>query len=94
MVDVSKQPAETDSADSYRPSAFTAAWVVWILFFVVVEGVALKRRNKNDTFSEFWWAIFRVRKATPKPVRAGLLVLQLGFAAWLVPHLVFGLMTT
>ena len=77
--------------DAFRPSWYTLAWVVWIIFFLLVEGMALRSRRKGDTFSEHWWALFQVRKRTPKPVKALLLTIQLGFGAWLVGHLAFGI---
>ncbi|QFG25456.1 hypothetical protein [Actinomadura sp. WMMB 499] len=73
-----------------RPSAFTVAWVVWIFFFLLVEGVALFRRQKGDTFSEHWWSLFRVRQKTPVWAKALLTVVQLAFGGWLVGHLAFG----
>jgi len=77
--------------EEFRPSAFTAAWVFWIVFFLVVEGVALARKRKGDTFSEHWWYLFRVRSRVPRWVKVLLTVLQLAFGAWLVGHLAFGL---
>ena len=73
-----------------RVSGFTVAWAVWILFFLVVEGVALARRGKNDTFSEHWWRLFRVRERTPVWLRLVLTAVQLAFGTWLVGHLAFG----
>ena len=75
----------------FRPSVFTIAWVFWIVFFLVVEFLALRRKEKQDTFSEHWWALFRVREKVPAPVRAGLLAVQLTFGVWLVGHLAFGI---
>lgn len=75
----------------FRPSWYTLAWAVWILFFLIVEAAALRSKRKHDTFSEHWWALFRVREKTPRPVRAALLAVQLGFGVWLIGHLALGL---
>lgn len=80
-----------DRDGEFRPSAFTVAWVFWVVFFLVVEGVALARKRKDDTFSEHWWHLFRVRSSAPRWVKVSLTVLQLAFGTWLVGHLVFGL---
>lgn len=77
--------------EDFRPGGFTVAWIVWILFFVVVEGVALARKRKGDTFSEHWWALFRVRASAPRWLKVTLTVVQLAFGVWLVGHLAFGL---
>jgi len=74
-----------------RVSGYTLAWAFWILFFLVVEGIALARKGKGDTFSEHWWALFRVRERVPKPVRMVLLAVQLTFGVWLVGHLSLGI---
>lgn len=79
----------TDS--KFKPSGFTVAWVIWIVFFLVVEGIALVSRKKDLTFSEHWWALFRVRTSTPWWAKSVLVLVQLGFGIWLVGHLTFGL---
>jgi len=71
-------------------TGFTIAWVVWIVFFLAVEGFALARKDKGDTFSEHWWALFRVREQTPAWLKAVLTAVQLAFGTWLVGHLAFG----
>lgn len=76
-----------------RVSGFTVAWTFWILFFLVVEGYALLRPTRGDTFSEHWWRLFRVREHVPAWLRAVLTVVQLAFGVWLTGHLVFGIWT-
>ncbi|MEU5878191.1 hypothetical protein [Spirillospora sp. NPDC047279] len=76
--------------EEFRPSAFTWAWALWIVFFLLVEGYALLRKRKGDTFSEHWWTLFHVHSKVPKSIRLVLVVLQLAFGTWLVGHLAFG----
>lgn len=73
-----------------RVSGFTVAWLAWGLFFIVVEGIALFRKGKNDTFSEHWWSLFRLGKRVPLVLKLWLLAIQLTFGTWLVGHLAFG----
>lgn len=73
-----------------RVSGFTVAWLAWGLFFIVVEGIALFRKERNDTFSEHWWSLFRLGKRVPLVLKLWLLSIQLTFGIWLVGHLAFG----
>lgn len=75
-------------------SGFTVAWAFWVLFFLVVEGIALFRKGKGDTFSEHWWRVWRVRERVPMPLRVLLTAVQVTFGVWLVGHLAFGWWTT
>lgn len=77
-----------------RVSGWTIAWVFWVVFFLVVEGWALIRRGSSDTFSEHWWALFRVHQKVPPAVKIGLAVVELAFGVWLIGHLAFGWWTT
>ncbi|GAA2609536.1 hypothetical protein SMC26_39390 [Actinomadura fulvescens] len=77
-----------------RVSGFTLAWAAWVVFFLVVEGIALARGAKGDTFSEHWWRVWRVRERVPVPLRWLLAGVQLTFGVWLVGHLTFGWWTT
>lgn len=74
-----------------RVSWFTAAWAFWVLFFLVVEGVAIFRKAPGDTFSEHWWSVFHTRSKVPAWVRVALAVVQIGAGVWLVGHLTFGI---
>lgn len=70
---------------------FTVLWITWILLFVVVEGVALVRKDKGDTLSEHVWKVLRVRDDRPTPMAVvGRILLGAGII-WLFVHLVFGI---
>ncbi len=62
---------------------FTAAWLAWLLAFVVVEAVAVVSKAKGDTLSEHVYVWFGVKAAPPSwlrwPLRVGLV--------WLAVHL-------
>ena len=36
-------------------NGWTFAWILWLGFFAVIEGAALKNPKKGDTFSEHIW---------------------------------------
>lgn len=49
-------------------SGYTIAWLGWIAYFVVVEGMALFNSKPGDTLSEHVWAWFGTqRKPARKP---------------------------
>ncbi|WP_128637455.1 hypothetical protein [Streptomyces sp. C] len=70
---------------------FTAAWVAWIASFVVIEGVALARRQPGDTLSEHVWKWFHTAKDTVPDgtTRLRRAVLACGMA-WLSIHFLTG----
>lgn len=78
---------------------FTIAWILWIAAFLVIEGIALFRKEKGDTLSEHVWKWFGTRRdveyevdesGQPKGwLRFGRFVL-LAFMAWLTAHFVTG----
>lgn len=74
-----------------RVSAYTVAWIVWVLFFFVVEGLALFSKKPGGTFSEHWWTVFQVQSKVPLPLKIVLTVAQLAAGVWLVTHLTFGI---
>lgn len=37
-------------------------WLVWIIMFLVVEGLALYRRRSQDTFS---WQVWTIERRVP-----------------------------
>lgn len=76
-----------------RVSGFAIAWALWVLFGAVFEIWALIRPQRNDTFSENWWSVFRVRQKVPVWLRIALLIPQLAFLCWLPFHLPFGLLS-
>lgn len=73
-----------------RVSAFTVLWAAWFAFFLVLEGIALFRPERGDTFSENWWSLFRLQSRVPVWLRLILVVVQVGFGTWLTGHLAFG----
>ncbi|WP_254708967.1 hypothetical protein [Streptomyces lunaelactis] len=70
---------------------FTAAWVGWIASFCVIEGVALYRKQPDDTLSEHIWRWFHTAKGTvpDRTTRLRRFVL-VAFMAWLSAHLLTG----
>ncbi|MCD2462445.1 hypothetical protein MBT42_02615 [Streptomyces sp. MBT42] len=72
-------------------TGFEIAWAAWAGAFVVIEGVALYRKDKNDTLSEQVWKIFHTAQGQQKTkttqVRRAVLTM---FLAWLVAHFLTG----
>jgi hypothetical protein len=67
---------------------YSWAWAIWGAGFLVIEGLALKRKAKGDTLSEHVWQLFSVKhKGAATWFRRGGLYL---FLAWLVTHFVTG----
>ena len=77
-------------------TGFEIAWATWAGAFIVIEGIALKRRQPGDTLSEQVWRIFGTRRDVeyPKGQPSGLLRLRrfalLAFLAWLSVHFMTG----
>lgn len=72
---------------------YTVAWIFWLAFFLLVEGVALFNKRPGDTFSEHIWRVWHVfdRRPTALVIVARV---PLGlFLLWLLLHLTFGVMT-
>lgn len=44
--------------DKWTPNTWTIAWGLWIAMGVVMEFVALRRHQPNDTLSEQVWGAF------------------------------------
>lgn len=59
---------------------FTWAWIAWGVMFLIIEVIALKRRN-GETLSEHVWRWIDVRNGWGA-ARVGVL----GFTVWLVIH--------
>ncbi len=76
-------------------SIWSWLWIVWLLSFAVIEGIALFNGEKDDTLSEHvwkWFAIGRNGEDRPKvtgSVRARRFIL-LAFMAWLLVHFITG----
>lgn len=67
---------------------YTWAWITWLAFFVVIEGVALIDKRRGDTLSEHIWAWFDIREK-PRQWTWRRIVLA-GFLTWLLVHMVAG----
>jgi hypothetical protein len=77
-------------------TGFEIAWAAWAGAFIVIEGIALKRKQPGDTLSEQVWRIFGTGRDVeyPKGQPSGLLRLRrftlLAFLAWLSIHFLTG----
>lgn len=78
-------------------SLYTIAWLAWIAYFLVVEGMALFNSKPGDTLSEHVWAWFGTER--PKPgrdprERSGWTQLRrfvlVAFMCWLTAHFITG----
>jgi len=61
---------------------FSAGWILWLVWFVVLETFALRRKQDGDTLSENVWAFQRWAGSVGRFGVAALLI-------WLLYH--FGL---
>jgi hypothetical protein len=68
--------------------AFTIAWLVWLVAFAVIEGLAIAREEPGGTLSEKVWGWFSIRGKT-KGYRTRRFIL-LAFLAWLTLHFLTG----
>lgn len=67
---------------------FTVAWILWLVGFVVIEGIAIANSKPGDTLSEHIWRWFSIRDKQPGyRVRRALLSSLL---AWLLLHFLSG----
>ena len=65
-------------------NAWTIAWLVWLVAFCVIEGLALYNRTPGDTLSEHVWRwLMPCRGARAWRIRRFAL---LSFMAWLSLH--------
>lgn len=71
-------------------SWYTVAWIFWIAFFLLVEGLGLASKTPGSTLSEHAWALTRPygRRAGPLVITARAVIGV--FLVWLLGHLVFG----
>lgn len=68
---------------------YKIAWVLWVLIFVVVEGMALRNKRKEDTLSENMRILFgteRKPRGSSRFVKLRRLVLLAGLA-WFTVHI-------
>ena len=77
-------------------SAYTLAWLAWLAYFLVVEGIALFNSKPGDTLSEHVWAWFGTewQKGHSPRERSGWTQLRrfalLAFMVWLSAHFLTG----
>lgn len=77
-------------------SVYTLAWLAWLAYFLIVEGIALFNSKPGDTLSEHVWAWFGTewRKGTSPRERSGWTQLRrfllLAFMLWLTAHFLTG----
>lgn len=65
--------------------SYTAAWIIWLVMFGVIEGAALKNKAPGDTLSEHVWKWLKIKD---KPRGWNLRRAGLGlFLVWLLLHL-------
>jgi len=69
-------------------SGFTFAWVMWLVMFAVIEGVAIFRKERGDTLSEHIWKWFQIRESKDWNFRRAALAI---FLVWLLVHMVSGI---
>lgn len=69
---------------------FKLFWIAWILIFVVVEYVAIKRVGHGDTFSEFVWWVMGTGDNNRDALRWIARAVVLGGLVWLIPHFASG----
>lgn len=68
---------------------FSKGWLLWIIAFLVWEGLALFNKKKGDTLSEHVWDWFSVKEQSSRK-RTIRMVGLVGFMAWLSIHFVTG----
>lgn len=71
-------------------SIWTLTWAAWIGAFLILEGIALRDKRRQDTFSEFMWRLFRVRDRRPTAATWIARVALVLFGIWLTGHIAFG----
>lgn len=68
---------------------FQIAWIVWVLWFIVWEWIAVTNDRPNDTLSEQIWLLIGTGSE-----RSGLnWFFRIGLAAgiaWMIPHFMTG----
>lgn len=82
---------------SFGLGNYTAAWIVWLLYFGVVEVTAVRNSRDGDTLSEHVWLWFGTQRRKPgEPARnvTGWVWLRrfalLAFVTWLALHFLTG----
>ena len=57
---------------------FTILWVAWVAAFIVIEAMALARKESGDTLSEHVWKLLKFRRL--------FYLLGAAFMIWLSAH--------
>ncbi len=69
-------------------------WIAWLAAFCVLEGVALARKEPDDTLSEHIWKWFAVGRPGNRPKFTGWVQFRrfilLAALAWLAAHFLTG----
>jgi hypothetical protein len=73
------------------PKGSSVFWALWLLAFGFYEGQAIFNAAEGDTFSEFWWILFKTNTDIPLWWSIVSRVAVAGFGVWLIGHLGFGL---
>ena len=73
-------------------TVFSWLWIAWGVLFMIIEGVAIVRKERGDTLSELVWAWFQLRgrKDDKKPWQVILRIVFMAFWCWLTVHFLFG----
>jgi hypothetical protein len=70
---------------------WTVGWIIWLVAFLIWEGIALFNSKKGDTLSEHIWIWFGTRRGQKK---SGTIQLRrfilLAFMVWLGAHFLTG----
>lgn len=76
-----------------KSEGFSIFWLVWVVAAVVVELVAVRRKQSGDTLSENEWAVTGVKgdRLLPAWLAWPLRVIVAGFLVWLIPHFTLGI---
>jgi hypothetical protein len=71
---------------------WTWLWLSWIGLFLILEAVALVRKERGDTLSEHVWNWFSLKgkKHTKKPWQVAVRFGFIAFWAWLTIHFITG----
>lgn len=70
---------------------FTIGWLIWLAYFLALEGVALYRSQPGDTLSEHVWQWFTVGAGKPRNGWARFRRFALlAFMVWLTAHFLTG----
>ena len=69
------------------------AWIIWIAYFLIAEGIALFNSRGNDTLSEHVWIFLGYDERRVRPPTGTQRLRRfatLAFLAWLAVHLLTG----